>query len=201
MVEEGLRTVEVDMAPGLLQGYLMEVVCLLSCSDVSVSIHPNTGVNIVLSNDRQTAERRGKGSNGGIVVSIQPMKPHLLYEVHLDERGAYNRNYMRVGATTVDPGSMTLPTNAGGWTSAVVFSETNVEDHGVRTNTNVGQKLPDLPKGSRVGVMLDDRQRLHLYINGEHQGEAGTTVSQPCFAFFDVFGPYRKITALPLRVV
>ncbi|XP_070188736.1 E3 ubiquitin-protein ligase TRIM71-like [Littorina saxatilis] len=44
-----------------------------------LSFHDNHGKNIVLSNNKQTAERRGSG--GGIVVASQPMMTNMLYEV------------------------------------------------------------------------------------------------------------------------
>ncbi|XP_076436813.1 neuralized-like protein 4 [Babylonia areolata] len=165
--------------------------------------HKKCGRHIALSNNQKTAERRQSGRDGGIVVTRQPMKPSRLYEVHVDEIGSLTGWDMLVGATSADPNNTTttFPSYAWGWTSAVVFSWGYLSVHGAEKRSNVGDKLGDQPKGSRVGVMLDDRQRLHLYINGEHQGQAGTTVSQPCFALFDVRGPYRKITALPLRKV
>ncbi|XP_070205975.1 E3 ubiquitin-protein ligase TRIM33-like [Littorina saxatilis] len=109
--------------------------------------HDNHGMNIVLSNDKQTAERRGTDKNAGIVVASQPMVTNMLYEL----------------------------------------------------DTNVGRKLVNLPEKSRVGVMLDKKRSLHLYINGDDQGEAASSLPDPCFAFFDVLGPYRQVTALPVR--
>ena len=62
-----------------------------------------------------------------------------------------------------------------------------------QTKTKVGQKLVDLPRASRVGVMVDEARSLHLYINGQDQGEAAPHLPQPCFAFFDLFHPYRQV--------
>ncbi|XP_070188706.1 E3 ubiquitin-protein ligase TRIM33-like [Littorina saxatilis] len=65
-------------------------------------------------------------------------------------------------------------------------------------DTNVGRKLLDLPKKSRVGVMLDKKRSLHLYINGDDQGEAASSLPDPCFAFFDVRGSYRQKTHITM---
>ena len=57
----------------------------------------------------------------------------------------------------------------------------------------MGQNLVDLPYDSRVGVMLDGTNSLHLFINGQDQGVAAPDLPQPCFAFFDLCGPYRQV--------
>ena len=62
-----------------------------------------------------------------------------------------------------------------------------------QTNTKVGRKLRDLPPDSRVGVLIDVFRSLHLYINGQDQGVSASHLLQSCFAFFDVFGPYRQV--------
>ena len=62
-----------------------------------------------------------------------------------------------------------------------------------QTNTKVGPKLRDLPRDSRVGVLIDVFRSLHLYINGQDQGVAVSHLPQSCFAFFDVYGPHRQV--------
>ncbi|XP_070205507.1 E3 ubiquitin-protein ligase TRIM33-like [Littorina saxatilis] len=165
-----------------------------------LSFHDNHGKNIVLSNNKQTAERRGRGWDGGIVVASQPMVTNMLYEVIVDKRDALWRGWIWTGATTTPPDALTLPPHANGWPSAVVISNNSVNVNGGHTlDTNVGQKLLNVPEKSRVGVMLDKKRSLHLYINGDDQGEAAPSLPDPCFAFFDLWGPYRHITALPVR--
>ena len=44
-----------------------------------------------------------------------------------------------------------------------------------------------------MGLRVDTDRSLHLYINKQHQGMAAAFVPDPCFAFFDLFGPYRKV--------
>ena len=63
----------------------------------------------------------------------------------------------------------------------------------LQTNTKVGWKLVDLPRDSRVGVLIDDSRSLHLYINGQDQGVAASHLPQSCFAFFDLFDPHRQV--------
>ena len=63
----------------------------------------------------------------------------------------------------------------------------------IQINTPVGQKLVNLPRNSRVGVLIDVTRSLHLYINGQDQGVAAPDLPKPCFAFFDLYGPYRQV--------
>ncbi|XP_070205963.1 E3 ubiquitin-protein ligase TRIM33-like [Littorina saxatilis] len=92
-----------------------------------LSFHDNHGKNIVLSNNKQTAEMRGSNYNGGIVVASQPMMTNMVYEVILDRRDAYNSIYMWTGATTTPPDALTLPSRAYGWPSAVVINDKSVD--------------------------------------------------------------------------
>ncbi|XP_070205972.1 E3 ubiquitin-protein ligase TRIM56-like [Littorina saxatilis] len=99
--------------------------------------HDNHGKNIVLSNNKQTAERRGTDLDGGIVVASQPMMTNMLYEVILDKRDAYDGGYMWTGATTTPPDPLTLPSCANKWSYAVVINNNSVDVNG-------RQRLPDI---------------------------------------------------------
>ena len=57
----------------------------------------------------------------------------------------------------------------------------------------MGQKLYNLPQGSRVGVRVDRQASLHLYVDGQHQGVAAHNVKGPCFALFDLWCPSTKV--------
>ena len=48
----------------------------------------------------------------------------------MDKREAGRGWYMCVGATTAAPDTLTLPGDAGGWTSAVVINEASVDVNG-----------------------------------------------------------------------
>ncbi|KAL8625980.1 hypothetical protein ACOMHN_012572 [Nucella lapillus] len=154
--------------------------------------HDNCGKNITLTNNGRTAEWNRSGPRDGIVVSTQPMLPHSLYEVRLDDINQRNGSVLLTGVVTKDPGSLTLPDRANMWTSAVVFSDFCVHEHGTKMRTHVGRSLMDLQRRCHVGVMTDGDGRLHLYIDGQDQGEAGVQVSPPCFAFFDLSFTCRK---------
>ena len=50
----------------------------------------------------------------------------------------------------------------------------------------MGSFLSYLQVGSRVGLSLDSDHRLHLYVDGQHQGIIDSHVPQPCYALFDM---------------
>ena len=62
----------------------------------------------------------------------------------------------------------------------------------------MGQKLLNLPQGSSVGVRVDRQASLHLYIDGQDQGMAAHDVTQPCFAFFQLWGSCTKVRGFSL---
>ncbi|XP_070175063.1 uncharacterized protein [Littorina saxatilis] len=70
------------------------------------------------------------------------------------------------------------------------------------TLTNIGKDLVDLPEGSRVGVRVDRSRRLHLHINGVDRGVVPCqSLPDPCWAMWQLWGPYREITSLPVTDV
>ena len=54
------------------------------------------------------------------------------------------------------------------------------------SSSQVGSSLYYLLAGSRVGLSLDSDHRLHLYMDGHHQGIIDSHVPQPCYALFDM---------------
>ena len=45
----------------------------------------------------------------------------------------------------------------------------------------MGAPLRDVREGSRVGLALDSRRNLHLYIEGNHLGVVAPDVADPCY--------------------
>ena len=59
-----------------------------------------------------------------------------MFKVCLDQRDAFNGNYMWVGVTTAAPDTLTMPPNAGGWESAVVINNNSVHECGRTVSTD-----------------------------------------------------------------
>ncbi|XP_070205374.1 uncharacterized protein [Littorina saxatilis] len=167
--------------------------------------HTNHGKNIVLSNDGLTAERVEDYDNG-IVIADQPMVPDVLYEVQLDKvNEAYTICHLPCGVVLTDPDHLRLPYTAyNGWGSegreAVVISGA-VFNRGHMEKNNLNDATHNLSEGTRVGVMVTTKAELHLWVNGSDRGVIATTVPTPCFAFFDLYCLYTKVSVCPPRHV
>lgn len=59
--------------------------------------------------------------------------------------------------------------------------------------TTLAKGLERLKVGSRVGVLVDSSNYLHLYINGEDKGVVAKNVTLPCFAIFDIWSSVTKV--------
>ncbi|XP_070205378.1 uncharacterized protein [Littorina saxatilis] len=163
--------------------------------------HTNHGKNIVLSNDGLTAGKV-KGLNNGIVVADQPMVPDVLYEVQLDKVDKKFIGYLPCGVVLTDPDHLRLADTAySGWGSEVVVISHAVYNRGHVENKNLNDATLDLSEGTRVGVMVTTKAELHLWVNGSDRGVIATTVPTPCFAFFELFCRYNKVSVCPPRHV
>ncbi|XP_070205375.1 uncharacterized protein [Littorina saxatilis] len=163
--------------------------------------HTNHGKNIVLSNDGLTAERV-KGSYNGIVVADQPMVPDVLYEIQLDEVENQCMDYLPCGVVLTDPDHLCLPDTAyNGWDREAVVISHAVYNRGHKEKNNLNDATHNLSEGTRVGVMVTTKAELHLWVNGSDRGVIATTVPTPCFAFFDLYCLYTKVSVCPPRHV
>nr|KAG5686485.1 hypothetical protein BaRGS_018737 [Batillaria attramentaria] len=77
MEAQAIQRIEKEL--DTLGSLLVEPAKLLA-QPLEIRFHPNCGKNIVLSDDRQTAERV-KGNYDGVVISADPMVINILYEV------------------------------------------------------------------------------------------------------------------------
>nr|KAG5693405.1 hypothetical protein BaRGS_009878 [Batillaria attramentaria] len=110
-----------------------------------------------------------------------------------------------IGVMTVDPASHSCSSvgNALYLPSAYVMRDTHVKCPGKQQaeSCSVGAALTSVGVGDRVGVLVDAARCLHLYVNGTDQGVAARDVPHPCYAFFDLYAYWKKVTALPVRTV
>ncbi|XP_070205696.1 E3 ubiquitin-protein ligase TRIM33-like isoform X2 [Littorina saxatilis] len=153
---------------------------------------------IELSNNQQTAENLPfVGSK--IVMSQDPMKINILYEVEVDVATSRTKPSLHIGVVTQVPER--CPLDAQQLSCAVVISPQQVVHNGWEVKTSVGAGLGRLKEGSRVGLWLDKRRGLHLCLDGKQQGQIVSDVDDPCYAMFELGGFLKKITALPVTRV
>ncbi|XP_070200611.1 E3 ubiquitin-protein ligase TRIM56-like isoform X2 [Littorina saxatilis] len=204
VIDPGVVTrIEQDLAQLGQVNTIPAVFTAISNLHESFSFHDNHGKNIVLSNNKQTAERT-RGNDHAIVMSRDPMQVGVLYEVQIDKWddscGARVHYHLVVGVVTQPPDTLTLSKWSGVLHPAAVLTYTAVKDSGPTAFkfSTIGSALKSLRAGSRVGVAVDSSHGLHLYVNGQDQGVFYTNLPQPCYALFDVSDYTRKITTLPL---
>ena len=65
----------------------------------------------------------------------------LMFQVHLDQRDAGSGWFMVVGVTTAAPGTLTLPSYAFQWESAVVINSGFVDECGSRVSADRQERL------------------------------------------------------------
>ncbi|XP_076454860.1 neuralized-like protein 4 [Babylonia areolata] len=69
------------------------------------------------------------------------------------------------------------------------------------TESSLGAPLENVDVGSRVGLLLDSKRGVHLYLDGRDLGVFASAVPEPCFFLMDLLGRWEKVTTLPLEPV
>ncbi|XP_076455335.1 E3 ubiquitin-protein ligase TRIM56-like isoform X1 [Babylonia areolata] len=166
------------------------------------SFHGNHGQHIVLSNNDQTADRV-TGSSHGVVMSRDPLEVNTLYQVEMNEvLSGMSYNYNMVGVALQAPDTISVP-SAVYWSSsfAAVIDHRRVLNQGRERRSNLGAPLENVDVGSRVGLLLDSRRDVHLYLDGRDLGVFASAIPEPCFFLMDLIGRWKKVTTLPLEPV
>ena len=68
----------------------------------------------------------------------------------------------------------------------VIFTD-QVKEH-------YGPNLDKLSCGHTVGLLVDDDNNLHMYVNGVDQGIAVRDVPNPCHGLVDLYGQCEQVT-------
>ncbi|XP_070176396.1 E3 ubiquitin-protein ligase TRIM56-like [Littorina saxatilis] len=177
-----------------------DIIALVKPQPEVFRFHDNHGKNIVLSNDQLTTERKSGTEGYGTVMSRDPMEINVVYEVLIDETDNTKRgNFTYLGAVCESPASVTLPYGSWLLTCGVVVYPDAVWIHGSMTYTNQFSALHDVTAGSRVGVGLDTDRYLHVFMDGKDLGvvPGAPSLTQHCYALFDLGYRFKKVTSLP----
>ncbi|KAK7089862.1 hypothetical protein V1264_024202 [Littorina saxatilis] len=163
--------------------------------------HDNHGENIVLSNHQLTAERKSGTETNGVVMSRDPMEINVVYEVLINETdNTQKSNFTFLGAVSESPASVTLTVRSFELTCGVVVSSYAVWVLQSKAQTDLFRSaLRDVTAGSRVGVGLDTDRYLHVFMDGKDLGvmPGAPSLTQHCYAFFDLGWRLKKVTSLP----
>lgn len=57
-----------------------------------------------------------------------------------------------------------------------------------------GPNLDTLQCGHIVGILIDDDNCLHLYVNGLDQGIAARDIPNPCYGLIDLYGQCEQVS-------
>ncbi|XP_076455439.1 uncharacterized protein LOC143290010 [Babylonia areolata] len=163
--------------------------------------HDNHGQGIVLSNNCQTAGRV-LAFDDGIVMSRDPMEVNRLYQVEINEISEWGYLPDMVGVALQAPDTIRLPDSVYHDSSfAIVIDHSSVLNQGRETRSRLGAPLRNSRVGSRVGLLLDSKRGVHLYLDGRDLGVFASAVPEPCFFLMDLCYLWKKATTLPLEPV
>ncbi|XP_025113082.1 E3 ubiquitin-protein ligase TRIM33-like isoform X2 [Pomacea canaliculata] len=159
--------------------------------------HDNCGTNIRLTNGNRTAEKIDqRASSKGVVVSRDAMVPNVLYEVNVDVVTA-TKNMISVGVTTIPPERLAITSSSIDLEDSTIVGVNWITHQKLSLFSRLGESLKRLHVGSRVGVLVDSFNDLHLFVDGQDQGVVPKHVTPPCFAVVSMHGAVTKVTALP----
>lgn len=78
--------------------------------------------------------------------------------------------------------------------SCIVVQSDHVYCSGAKVKEHYGPNLDKLRCGHTVGLLVDDDNSLHMYVNGVDQGIAARDVPNPCHGLVDLYGQCEQVT-------
>ena len=155
--------------------------------------HDNRGRNVRLCHSN-TVARRNDSYNKGLVMSARPLPRNTLFQVlisHLTPRWSAS---LSLGLSGLSPDNIHLPiTQLQMKKESWLISGDGVYQNGVRVVSRYGPNINSLLVGHTVGLLVDDDNRLHLYVNGVDQGVACSDIPARVWAVFDLYGKCDEI--------
>uniref|UniRef100_A0A336MFI2 CSON000929 protein n=1 Tax=Culicoides sonorensis TaxID=179676 RepID=A0A336MFI2_CULSO len=160
--------------------------------------HPRCGKRVTLSNNNRTAKRNITEFNHGLVMSGEPLKDDVLFEVRIDEKVASWSGSIEIGVTTNKPDNIELPACATklppqSW----IMSGISILKDGCSLIEYYGTDLDKLEESDKIGVVRTANGDLVFYVNGESQGVAAVEIPEVVYAVVNLYGKCVQISALP----
>ncbi|XP_012233137.1 neuralized-like protein 4 isoform X2 [Linepithema humile] len=198
---DGVMDTSIDVSEGKLMNETTltptqpaATVPIASDGDWIYEFHENHGRNIQL--ETMTIARRVASYNQGVVMSSRPLikgKPFQVKIEKLNERWVSN---ILCGVSCIVPEKQTsFPLTALGFKkhSWIICSDW-IFHNGMRVKTKYGAGLENLQCNSTVSLLIDEDNRLHLFINGVDQGVAATDLPPYVFAVIDLYGQCEQVS-------
>ncbi|XP_039266317.2 neuralized-like protein 4 [Styela clava] len=159
--------------------------------------HRRTGRLVELSKHYTSAGRKHAKEefNDGMIFSENPLKANELFTICIDKKIASWSGSIEIGLVATDPSKLVIPKGAiairhGSW----FISGTSVNIDGVATIDDYCQDLDSLDIGDTVGIMRNDNNQVHLYINGADQGVAAVCIYESVWAMVNLYGKCAGVT-------
>ncbi|XP_013133372.1 PREDICTED: neuralized-like protein 4 [Papilio polytes] len=160
--------------------------------------HRRCGDRVTLLHNNFTAVRNFVEFNHGLVLSDQPLKDDVMFEVCIDRKVNVWNGSLEIGVTTQNPEYMDLPATATKLrNTAWILSGSSVVRDGVTHLPSYGPELDTLQEGDCVGVMRTSRAELLFFINGRCLGVAAMDMPPLLYAVIDLYGQCVQITLVP----
>ncbi|XP_060809527.1 neuralized-like protein 4 isoform X1 [Amyelois transitella] len=151
--------------------------------------HRRCGDRVTLLNDNSTAIRNFVEFNHGLILSAEPLKNDIMFEVCIDRKVNVWNGSLEIGVTTLDPEYMELPATATKLrNTAWIMSGSSIVKDGVTLVNSYGPELDTLREGDCLGVMRTNKAELLFYINGRSLGVAAKDLPLRLFAVIDLYG-------------
>ncbi|XP_015908035.1 neuralized-like protein 4 [Parasteatoda tepidariorum] len=150
--------------------------------------------NVELKNDNLSAVRIA-GYNDGVLFSCKPLENEELFQVQIDEIEPDYSGCIQIGVTDLNPDQIKLPTSALHLKSNTwIISGHCVFHNGLPVRSEFCPDLNDIQKGYKIGVLLDSKHCLHVYLNNKDFGIAAVDITVPVYAVIDVYGKCKQVS-------
>ncbi|XP_049885757.1 neuralized-like protein 4 [Pectinophora gossypiella] len=151
--------------------------------------HRRCGDRVTLLNENTTAIRNFVEFNHGLILSAEPLKDDVMFEVGIDRKVNVWNGSLEIGVTTLDPEFMELPATATKLrNTAWIMSGSSIVKDGVTLVNQYGPELDTLREGDCLGVMRTSKGELMFYVNGRCLGVAAKDLPPRVFAVIDLYG-------------
>ncbi|KAG7312998.1 hypothetical protein JYU34_000075 [Plutella xylostella] len=166
-----------------------------------MKFHRRCGDRVTLLNDAATAIRNFVDFNHGLILSAEPLKDDIMFEVRIDRKvpNIWNGS-IEIGVTTLDPEYMELPATATKLrNTAWILSGNSILKDGVTLTNHYGPELDSLREGDTLGVIKSSKGELMFFVNGHCLGIAARELPPRVFAVIDLYGQCVQVTIMNAR--
>ncbi|XP_068632829.1 neuralized-like protein 4 [Battus philenor] len=159
--------------------------------------HRRCGDRVTLLQNNLTAIRNFIEFNHGLILSEEPLRDDIMFEVCIDRKVNVWNGSIEIGVTTLDPEFTELPATATKLrNSAWIMSGSSIVRDGITFMNSYGPELDSLREGDCVGVMRTSRAELMFFVNGRCLGVAAQDMPTRLFAVVDMYGQCVQVSIM-----